>query len=262
MSCQGNVKSFNDKGGWGFINHDGKDVFLHIKDCGTFRPRVDVLVEFDTEDSPKKPGELVAKNVKAVRNGSCDGVCKSFVDGKGYGFIDLDGADVFCHINDCIDGRPEKGDELNFDTEDSDKTPGQKVAKRVTGCSRSMEDDKSGGKAKGKGKDGGKDQGKFGGGGGWGMGGGGCMGGGCMGGMGGMGGGFDQWGGGYGGGMMMGGYGAPAPMYGKGFDPYGGGGKGFDPYGGKGGGYGCCKGGFDPYGGKPSFDPYGAKATP
>lgn len=155
MSCRGEVKSFNAKAGWGFISWNGVDVFLHVKDCGpTFRPKQGAEVSFDTAENDKQPGQKVAKNVKALRVGACEGVVKSFVDKSGYGFIQHEDQDVFLHINDCVDGRPAPGDQVNFDVEESEKTPGQMIAKRVTGCSKMLDPDD--GKGKGKGKDEGK----------------------------------------------------------------------------------------------------------
>lgn len=152
MSCRGEVKSFNAKAGWGFISYNGTDVFLHVKDCGpTFRPKQGAEVSFDTADNDKQPGQKVARNVRALSVGNCEGVVKSFVDKKGYGFIQHEDHDVFLHINDCVDGRPAPGDQVNFDVEESEKTPGQMIAKRVTGCSKMLDPDD--GKGKGKGKD-------------------------------------------------------------------------------------------------------------
>jgi len=159
MSCRGEVKSFNAKAGWGFISYNGVDVFLHVKDCGpTFRPKQGAEVAFDTADNDKQPGQKVAKNVRALSVGACEGVVKSFVDKKGYGFIQHEDQDVFLHINDCVDGRPAPGDQVNFDVEESEKTPGQMIAKRVTGCSKMLDPDD--GKGKGKGKDEGSKGGK------------------------------------------------------------------------------------------------------
>jgi len=250
MSCQGHVKSFNDKQGWGFIDYNGIDVFLHIKDCGNFVPKQGAQVCFDTEDSPKKPGQKCAKNIGVPRTGKCEGSVKSFVDKQGYGFIEYQGGDVFLHINDCVDGRPIKGDLVNFDIEDSDKKPGQKTAKHVVGCSGSVDLDAKG---KGKGKDfgfkgdfGGKgDYGCKGGKDGWGGGGYDCKGGygpyDCKGGWGGP---PPQWGGGY---DCKGGWGGPPDMWGKGYDCKGGGGGwGGDCKGGWGSPYDCKGGkGFD-----------------
>jgi len=155
MSCRGEVKSFNAKAGWGFISWDNIDVFLHVKDCGpTFRPKQGAEVSFDTAESDKQPGQKVAKNVKALRVGNCEGVVKSFVDKSGYGFIQHEDQDVFLHINDCVDGRPAPGDQVYFDVTESEKTPGQMIAKRVTGCTKMIDPDD--GKGKGKGKDEGK----------------------------------------------------------------------------------------------------------
>merc|ERR1712151_266052 len=100
------------------------------------------------EESSAKPGQQIAKNVTAVANGSCEGTVKSFVDQKGYGFIDYEGQDVFLHINDCMDGRPQQGDHVSFDIEETELKPGQRTARRVVGCSRPLlpEDEKGKGK--------------------------------------------------------------------------------------------------------------------
>eukprot|EP00409_Alexandrium_fundyense_P005956 CAMPEP_0185910014 /NCGR_PEP_ID=MMETSP0196C-20130402/16975_1 /TAXON_ID=2932 /ORGANISM="Alexandrium fundyense, Strain CCMP1719" /LENGTH=50 /DNA_ID=CAMNT_0028630667 /DNA_START=80 /DNA_END=229 /DNA_ORIENTATION=+ len=46
------------------------------------------------------------------------GTVKSFSDVKGWGFIDYDGTDVFVHVKDCSDGRPQAGDQVTFDMEE------------------------------------------------------------------------------------------------------------------------------------------------
>jgi len=61
---------------------------------------------------------------------SLTGPCKSFADCKGWGFIEYNGQDVFCHINDCIQGLPKKGDLLSFDLAEDG---GKMVAKNVSG---------------------------------------------------------------------------------------------------------------------------------
>eukprot|EP00929_Paragymnodinium_shiwhaense_P044310 TRINITY_DN2272_c4_g1_i1.p3 TRINITY_DN2272_c4_g1~~TRINITY_DN2272_c4_g1_i1.p3 ORF type:complete len:123 (-),score=48.41 TRINITY_DN2272_c4_g1_i1:31-399(-) len=81
---------------------------------------------------------------------SASGTCKTFCDGKGWGFVVYEGQDVFVHVKDCTGGKPDVGDILWFDLEDNN---GKMRAKNVTGGSRSMEDmSKGGGKGKGKGK--------------------------------------------------------------------------------------------------------------
>merc|ERR1719499_2482560 len=69
------------------------------------------------------------------RSGSCSGSVKSFNDAKGWGFIDMNGTDVFLHVKDCQSGRPVVGDWVTFDVEEDQVRQGQKKANNVTGCS-------------------------------------------------------------------------------------------------------------------------------
>jgi cold shock CspA family protein len=93
---------------------------------------------------------------------SLKGTCKTFGNTTGFGFITAEeGADVFVHITDCIDGMmPVKGDVLSYDLGPSAKKPGQKAALNVTGGSakQTAEEKKEGGKGKGGGGGGGKGQ--------------------------------------------------------------------------------------------------------
>mmetsp|Transcript_39563 Transcript_39563/g.62847 ORF Transcript_39563/g.62847 Transcript_39563/m.62847 type:complete len:252 (+) Transcript_39563:68-823(+) len=67
-SCEGKVKSFNDKKGWGFIEFQGEDVFLHVKDCDG-RPNVGDWVSFDMEPDQVRGGQN-----KALKVIGCTGV--------------------------------------------------------------------------------------------------------------------------------------------------------------------------------------------
>jgi len=62
-SFQGTVKSFADVKGWGFIDYQGTDVFVHIKDCLGNPPKQGDMLRFDMEENPAKPGSMKAKNV-------------------------------------------------------------------------------------------------------------------------------------------------------------------------------------------------------
>merc|ERR1719336_3756423 len=114
---------------------------------------------------------------KGGGNGKCSGYVKSFNDTKGWGFIDMEGTDVFMLAKDCVDGRPVVGDSVYFDVEEDAVRAGQKKALNVTGCS-GAESYKGNGKGCGKGSGGyGPDWSGGGWGGGWGCspyGGGGC----------------------------------------------------------------------------------------
>lgn len=174
MSCQGIVKSFSDTSGWGFVTLDGQDVFLHVKDCTDGRPAQGDVITFDIEKDQVKADRMKALNVtgcsqpadgsgkgmgkgkcvqgkgKGSGSGSHQGVVKSFNDNKGWGFITLDGVDIFLHVKDCLGNRPVQGDWLSFDLDDdSVRGPGQKKATNVSGGSGWAND----GSAKGGGKD-------------------------------------------------------------------------------------------------------------
>lgn len=169
MSCTGVVKSFNDTKGWGFIVHEETDVFLHVKDCTDGRPQVGDTLSFDIEEDGVRAGQKKASNIagctapidggkgkgkgKVKGTGSCQGKVKRYNDSKGWGFIDLDGQDIFLHVKDCKDGRPQEGDWVCFDVEEDSVTQtgqaqegaGKKKASNVTGCTGWAHDGMMGG---------------------------------------------------------------------------------------------------------------------
>ncbi|CAE8720034.1 unnamed protein product, partial [Polarella glacialis] len=153
MSAQGLCKSFNGAKGWGFVDCGGTDVFVHIKDCTGGQPAQGDILTFDVQPNQNKPGQMVAKNVSggsapreeqggmggmggkggmmggmggmmggmggmspAVQGtGSVQGVVKSFITDKGFGFIAVPGyEDVFVHVKDCVGSKPQQGDTLTF----------------------------------------------------------------------------------------------------------------------------------------------------
>jgi len=62
-SCRGVVKLFNAMKGFGFIEYEGGDVFVHVKDCEGGAPQQGDTVAFDIEESQAKPGSKKASNV-------------------------------------------------------------------------------------------------------------------------------------------------------------------------------------------------------
>jgi len=148
MSCQGEVKSYNDGKGWGFITYEGQDAFVHVKDCNGAAPNVGDVVTFDIDQDPVRGGQMKAINVqgctgdanagkgkgKGKGSGSCQGTVKSYNGGKGWGFIEYNGVDVFLHVKDCNDGAPQAGDWLTFDVEDAGQSNGKLKATNVSGC--------------------------------------------------------------------------------------------------------------------------------
>uniref|UniRef100_A0A7S2J857 CSD domain-containing protein n=1 Tax=Alexandrium andersonii TaxID=327968 RepID=A0A7S2J857_9DINO len=204
MAQSGKVKSFNPSKGWGFIELDGIDVFVHQKFCTDGVPVVGDAVTFDLEQDEKTQVGHKAVNVSgctgkkpgAAGTGANSGVVKSFNHAKGWGFIEMEGSDIFLHVKDVVqkETSPQVGDKVTFDVEEGKN--GSLKASNVSGC--------TGRSNKGKGK----------------------------GGYGAMWGGYDGYGG----------YGGFDPYGGKGWggycDPYG----GYGGYGCGGKGYGKGKG--------------------
>eukprot|EP00927_Polykrikos_kofoidii_P037268 TRINITY_DN3139_c1_g1_i1.p1 TRINITY_DN3139_c1_g1~~TRINITY_DN3139_c1_g1_i1.p1 ORF type:complete len:335 (+),score=71.89 TRINITY_DN3139_c1_g1_i1:90-1007(+) len=82
-SYSGTVKLFNDGKGWGFIDHEGADVFVHIKDCNGCQPQPGDVVTFDMEESTIKPGSMKATNVNGGTAVPGEGGLKGGGKGKG-----------------------------------------------------------------------------------------------------------------------------------------------------------------------------------
>jgi len=88
----GPVKSFSELKAWGFITHDGGDVFFHLKDMvdGSVPDRGD-NVRYDVVENPHKPGTMKATNVSGGSKGKGQGKGnfaekgKTDYGGKGYG---------------------------------------------------------------------------------------------------------------------------------------------------------------------------------
>eukprot|EP00931_Biecheleriopsis_adriatica_P023465 TRINITY_DN14809_c0_g1_i1.p1 TRINITY_DN14809_c0_g1~~TRINITY_DN14809_c0_g1_i1.p1 ORF type:complete len:325 (+),score=56.60 TRINITY_DN14809_c0_g1_i1:48-977(+) len=166
MSYQGVVRSFNSSKGWGFIECNGQDIFVHIKDCKPTnvecvtggQPQVGDVLVFELEPRASNPGHLQAKNVSggtAERfqnlrgagtgkpvpgDGEHSGRVKCF-GAKGIGWITLqDGTEAFMHKDDCVGSRPITGDLVQFDLVKSETKPGKMQAKNITGGSAPIED--------------------------------------------------------------------------------------------------------------------------
>lgn len=130
----GTVKSFVWGKGWGFITCNGEDVFFHVSDFRRGIPEEGSTVTFVEGDNPANPGKRVAQAIQGTAcPGSVQGTVKSFAGSTGYGFITVDGQDVFVHQRDVKVGGLKTGDEVWLDMEPSDKDSNKWVAKNVTG---------------------------------------------------------------------------------------------------------------------------------
>eukprot|EP00930_Biecheleria_cincta_P008689 TRINITY_DN11021_c2_g1_i1.p1 TRINITY_DN11021_c2_g1~~TRINITY_DN11021_c2_g1_i1.p1 ORF type:complete len:222 (-),score=48.97 TRINITY_DN11021_c2_g1_i1:120-749(-) len=159
---EGVVKSFVWAKGWGFIKHKDQDIFFHVNDFKRGVPEDGSPVLFEMGES--KPGTKSAVNIQgSVKPGSIQGTVKSFAASTGYGFIVVNGKDVFVHMRDVLCGGLKNGDIVWLDLEASDKDPNRFVATNVTGGSGHTD---QGGTSefsgRGKGGKGGGKGGKFG----------------------------------------------------------------------------------------------------
>eukprot|EP00747_Dinoflagellata_sp_TGD_P122685 gnl/TRDRNA2_/TRDRNA2_173673_c0_seq10.p1 gnl/TRDRNA2_/TRDRNA2_173673_c0~~gnl/TRDRNA2_/TRDRNA2_173673_c0_seq10.p1 ORF type:complete len:207 (+),score=59.07 gnl/TRDRNA2_/TRDRNA2_173673_c0_seq10:77-697(+) len=83
----GVVKNFSSyKSGWGFITFEGKDIFVHVKDCVGSRPQEGDVVQFDLEPGDKKDGSMKAVNVTGGTVPLTEVVEKGKGKGKGKGY--------------------------------------------------------------------------------------------------------------------------------------------------------------------------------
>jgi len=80
-TCSGTVKSYNSEKGWGFVESNGQDVFLHVKNCAGGTPQAGDWLTFDVEDAGQQNGKLKAVNVTG---------CTGYPE-KGYGKGDKGG---------------------------------------------------------------------------------------------------------------------------------------------------------------------------
>lgn len=131
---EGVVKSFVWSKGWGFIKHKDQDIFFHINDFKRGVPEDGSPVLFEIGES--KPGTTSAVNIQgSVNAGSIQGEVKSFAASTGYGFIVVNGKDVFVHMRDVMCGGLKNGDHVWLDLQASDKDPNKFIATNVTGGS-------------------------------------------------------------------------------------------------------------------------------
>lgn len=134
QQMHGIVKSFVWGKGWGFITCEGEDIFFHVSDFRRGIPTEASEVSFVLGDNPANPGKKVAQEIHGTDTpGSIQGTVKSFAGSTGYGFITVDGRDIFVHQRDVKVGGLKTGDTVWLDIEPSEKDPSKSVAKNVTG---------------------------------------------------------------------------------------------------------------------------------
>eukprot|EP00446_Apocalathium_sp_SHHI-4_P068838 CAMPEP_0177527690 /NCGR_PEP_ID=MMETSP0369-20130122/51788_1 /TAXON_ID=447022 ORGANISM="Scrippsiella hangoei-like, Strain SHHI-4" /NCGR_SAMPLE_ID=MMETSP0369 /ASSEMBLY_ACC=CAM_ASM_000364 /LENGTH=206 /DNA_ID=CAMNT_0019008071 /DNA_START=80 /DNA_END=700 /DNA_ORIENTATION=+ len=82
-TCSGTVKSYNGEKGWGFVESNGQDFFLHVKNCNGGTPNCGDWLTFDVEDAGQGNGKLKAVNVTGCTGWPQKGKGKG--DKGGYG---------------------------------------------------------------------------------------------------------------------------------------------------------------------------------
>eukprot|EP00931_Biecheleriopsis_adriatica_P049803 TRINITY_DN2881_c0_g1_i1.p1 TRINITY_DN2881_c0_g1~~TRINITY_DN2881_c0_g1_i1.p1 ORF type:complete len:180 (-),score=44.60 TRINITY_DN2881_c0_g1_i1:108-647(-) len=134
MAMQGTFKSFNPVKGFGFIIHNGQDVFFHKSSIVGKPPKEGDILTFNLEPSPKNPAQMLATNVMGgTQGGNLQGKVKSYNDFKGFGFIDYQGQSYFVHKGEIIGNTLQEGDEVWFDISPSPKNDGKTVCTNVVG---------------------------------------------------------------------------------------------------------------------------------
>jgi len=78
-TCAGTVKSYSGEKGWGFVEYNGQDIFLHIKNCNGGTPQSGDWLTFDVADAVQGNGKLMAVNISGCTGWSEKG------KGKGKG---------------------------------------------------------------------------------------------------------------------------------------------------------------------------------
>eukprot|EP00438_Fugacium_kawagutii_P022867 Skav226463 [mRNA] locus=scaffold1781:105375:105953:+ [translate_table: standard] len=127
MELNGTVKNFNPHKGWGFVECNGQDMFLHKKDLNGFCPSKGDQVQFTVGQTEKG---AVAENAKVVASEETSyyGQIKSYNPQKGFGFISSEAFpnDVFVLRSELPGGFGPEGSSCKFVVSMDEKGPSAK----------------------------------------------------------------------------------------------------------------------------------------
>ncbi|CAE7444410.1 cspLB [Symbiodinium natans] len=150
----GTVKSFNPHKGWGFVECNGQDSFLHQKELKGQCPSAGDSVTFKVENSEKG---TVATEVTVQAPSSDEafyfGEIKRFNPVKGYGFISCEAfpeQDVFVLKSELPQGFGPEGGRCKFKVAKEEKGPAAKQV-QLLGAAEQMRAWMGWGKGWGKG---------------------------------------------------------------------------------------------------------------
>ena len=140
MELNGTVKAFNPHKGWGFVDCNGRDIFLHKNDLKGFCPSKGDQVQFTVGETKKG---AVAKNVKVVSpQVSYYGSIKSYNPSKGYGFILSEAfpdKDVFVFWAELPGGFGPEGSQCKFRVSMNEKGPAAKKVMLLGAAGRQIQ---------------------------------------------------------------------------------------------------------------------------
>ena len=118
---EGEVKFFDSDRGFGFIEVDGIDYFVHVTNVRNEEPLVDgECVEFKPAKGKQNGSGYEALDVKRIdppEMAQEEGIVELYNDAKGYGFVKRETkGDVFVHVNDLKDSSDdlEEGVRIRF----------------------------------------------------------------------------------------------------------------------------------------------------
>eukprot|EP00930_Biecheleria_cincta_P007284 TRINITY_DN108486_c0_g1_i1.p1 TRINITY_DN108486_c0_g1~~TRINITY_DN108486_c0_g1_i1.p1 ORF type:complete len:280 (-),score=68.69 TRINITY_DN108486_c0_g1_i1:190-999(-) len=124
-TLSGTVKTFNVHKGWGFVECNGQDHFLHKKELKGMCVDKGTQVQFVAEQSEKGVSAVnVTVHVSDPSQAWYFGEVKSFNPNKGFGFITseaFDGKDIFVLKTDLQDGWASAGASCKMKVESQEK---------------------------------------------------------------------------------------------------------------------------------------------
>lgn len=108
---RGTVKFFNYMKGYGFVQHEDEDYFVHVTDI----QNGDLLLEEEEVEFKAVRGSKGWQAIDVVRVippelSEETGSVKFYNEDRGYGFVSREGkADVFVHFTDIVDEQRDRG---------------------------------------------------------------------------------------------------------------------------------------------------------
>eukprot|EP00933_Yihiella_yeosuensis_P032694 TRINITY_DN2631_c4_g1_i1.p1 TRINITY_DN2631_c4_g1~~TRINITY_DN2631_c4_g1_i1.p1 ORF type:complete len:200 (-),score=56.94 TRINITY_DN2631_c4_g1_i1:267-866(-) len=129
MALAGTVKSYNPHKGWGFVECNGKDMFLNRKDLKGFSVSKGNQVKFDVAQTEKGPQAVNVTVDTSPEDAVYFGEIKRYNPNKGFGFIACEAfpdQDVFVFKTELPGGFGPEGGHCKFKVARDEKGPSAK----------------------------------------------------------------------------------------------------------------------------------------